>query len=398
MFTKHIQIVRIAVLLFCLLLPLSACSSEKTPANLLADSIADESAMVGTSIPLVLDETEDLISDTTSTTVTAPEKDEEKATVTGDETLATIPSASLTPSTTEPSASSAISATTTAAPTDPTLPSQPTDKTSLGVWWWDIGLIKGSTGERYLDFLEDNDVTEIYLCIDGMQSTGGTASYADVRAFVRQSRSRGIRVAALTGEVTWINPGNNGFQAYVDKVREYQAEASEEEKFYGMHLDVEPHQHGSFSSKRATVMQWFADFMLGKAAPAASATGMLLEWDIPFWLEDTVKDPEGKSADLLELMAKTCDTLTVMSYRDTVEGMYDISVEEIAAAKKYGCKIVLGAECVSSEGDQVSYQEEGKAVMAAELNKLAKRLAADVGSGNYGLAVHHITTWYSLKD
>lgn len=121
--------------------------------------------MVGTSIPLILDETEDLISDTTSTTVTTTEKDEEKATVTGDETLVTIPSASLTTSTTEPFASSAISATTTAAPTDPTLPSQSTDKTSLGVWWWDIGLIKGSTGERYLDFLEDNDVRGFLLSV-----------------------------------------------------------------------------------------------------------------------------------------------------------------------------------------------------------------------------------------
>lgn len=306
--------------------------------------------------------------------------------------------ASIPPHTTSP-ITSAISFSVASATTQPST-SRPQSETagSLGVWWWDIGLIKGNMGERYLDFLEDNGTTEIYLCVDAMRPTSGTASYADVRTFVRQARSRGIRVAALTGEVTWINPGNNGFQAYVDKVKEYQAAASAEEKFYGMHLDVEPHQHSSFSSKRATVMQWFADFMLEKAAPAASSAGMLLEWDIPFWLEDTVKDAEGKSADLLELMAETCDTLTVMSYRDTVEGMYGISVEEIAAAKKYGCKIVLGAECVSSEGDQVSYQEEGKAVMAAELNKLAKRLAADVGSGSYGLAVHHIATWYSLKD
>ena len=391
---KHIQFIRTAALLLCLALPLSACSAETTPADAPTDSSVGKSTADGTSVPMLSDETEGTIPDTSDASNPTATKDEGEM-ATGGEASTTVPPAS---SETTLPASSTAPVTTTTAPTDITPPPQPADKMSFGVWWWDIGLIKGNTGERYLDFLEDNDATEIYLCVDAMRPTGGTASYADVRAFVRQARSRGIRVAALTGEVTWINPGNNGFQAYVDKVKEYQAAASAEERFYGMHLDVEPHQHSSFSSRRATVMQWFADFMLKKAAPAASAAGMLLEWDIPFWLADTVKDAEGKSVDLLELMAKTCDTLTVMSYRDTVEGMYDISVEEIAAAQKYGCKIVLGAECASSEGDQVSYQEEGKAVMTAELNKLAKRLEADVSSGNYGLAVHHITTWYSLKD
>lgn len=228
---------------------------------------------------------------------------------------------------------------------------------SKGVWWWDIGQIHGETGEQYLCFLEKNGVTEIYLCVDGMRMSGGSASYAEVRNFVRRAGGLGIRVAALTGEISWIDPENSGF-----------------------------------------VMQRFADFILERAAPAARKAGLLLEWDIPFWLEDTVADANGTSTDLLELMAKTCDTLVVMAYRDTADGMYGISVEEIAAARKYGCKIVLGAESSSSEGEQVSFKEEGKAAMAVELRNLEKRLSADFPDGNYGLAVHHLTSWYLLKD
>lgn len=37
-------------------------------------------------------------------------------------------------------------------------------------------------------------------------------------------------------------------------------------------------------------MQLFADFTLQKAVPAAKAAGTLLEWDIPFWMTDVVKD------------------------------------------------------------------------------------------------------------
>ena len=274
---------------------------------------------------------------------------------------------------------------------------QPGDKNTLGVWWWDISSIKGVSGTRYLDFLAANGASEIYLCVDGMRESGGT-SYADVRAFVKQAKALGMRVAALSGDVAWINPGNTGFTSYVNKVNGYQEAASADEKFYAMHLDVEPHQHSDFSDNRAKVMQWFADFVLEKAVPAAEEAGMLLEWDIPFWLEDTVEDGSGRTIVLAELMAKSCDTIAIMSYRDTAEAMYNVSKEEIAFAQEYGCKIILGAETKSSEGDPVSYMEEGKAVMASELGKLNAMLLQAFPDRNFGIAVHQVRTWYSLQD
>ncbi|HIZ20099.1 MAG TPA: hypothetical protein H9674_04485 [Firmicutes bacterium] len=84
----------------------------------------------------------------------------------------------------------------------------------MGVWWWDIGQIHGDTRGKYLRFLEENGVTEIYLCVDGMRPSGGTASYAETRNFVRRAGVLGIRAAALTGEVSWIDPRNNDFQGF----------------------------------------------------------------------------------------------------------------------------------------------------------------------------------------
>ena len=140
------------------------------------------------------------------------------------------------------------------------------------------------------------------------------------------------------------------------------------------------------------------DFVLEKAVPAAEEAGMLLEWDIPFWLEDTVEDGSGRTIVLAELMAKSCDTIAIMSYRDTAEAMYNVSKEEIAFAQEYGCKIILGAETKSSEGDPVSYMEEGKAVMASELGKLNAMLLQAFPDRNFGIAVHQVRTWYSLQD
>jgi hypothetical protein len=274
------------------------------------------------------------------------------------------------------------------------------DPDTLGVWWWQISTIKNS--DNLMTFLKENTVSEIYLCIDGMsEAQNGRATFEDVRAFVKKAGTMGIRVAALTGDYRWVNPDDTGFERYVKKFKEYQSEAADDEKFYSMHLDVEPHQHPEFKTGaegRAKVMQLFADFVVNKAVPAAKEAGTLLEWDIPFWMTDIVKDSDGSEIVLAEMMAKYCDTIAIMSYRDTATKILDVSKEEIEYAKKYGCKIILGAETKSSEGDAVSFMEEGKAIMVAELEKVHKSLKESLTDISFGLAVHQASVWFSLKD
>lgn len=294
------------------------------------------------------------------------------------------------------------------------------DATTLGVWWWSLkGImepVNGVSVDMALDFLIANKVTEIYLDVSAMmpwdeeEAQGGLSeddieagmvSERYVRGFVKKCSKYGMRVAALTGDYAWINPDNTGFEKYVEKFNAYQKAAAEDEKFYSMHLDVEPHQHPDFKTGeegRAKVMQLFADFAVNKAAPAAKEAGTLLEWDIPFWMTDVVKDGKGNEVVLADLMAQLCDTIAIMSYRDTAEKILDVSKEEIAYAKKYGHKIILGVETKSSEGDQVSFMEEGKAVMVEEMAKVHESLKASFPDGNFGMAVHQASVWYTLKD
>ena len=309
---------------------------------------------------------------------------------TGSETSASIPSA--------PSAATTTTAATEKNTTIRFRTQEDTD--TLGVWWWQVNTIQDSDG--LLGFLQENAVSEIYLCIDGMtDSDGARASFADVRAFVKKAGGMGMRVAALTGDYSWIEPDSTGFERYVDKFNAYQQAAAEDEKFYSMHLDVEPHQHPDFKTGdegRAKVMQMFADFALQKAAPAAAAAGTILEWDIPFWMTDTVLDGDGQEIELARLMAKTCDTIAIMSYRDTAAQILDVAKEEIDYAQEYGCKIILGVETKSSEGDAVSFMEEGKAVMVEEMEKVHESLLASFPDGNFGMAVHQASVWYTLQD
>lgn len=146
------------------------------------------------------------------------------------------------------------------------------------------------------------------------------------------------------------------------------------------------------------MMQLFADFTRQKAVPAAKAAGTPAGMGHPLLDDRCGQSGSGASIVLAELMARECDTIAVMSYRDTAAAMWDVAKEEIAYAKKYGHKVVLGAETYSKEGDAVSYMEEGKTVMVSELTKLNAKLLSSLPNRNFGLAVHQIDRWYSLKN
>jgi hypothetical protein len=83
-----------------------------------------------------------------------------------------------------------------------------------------------------------------------------------------------------------------------------------------------------------------------------------------------------------------------MSYRDTAEEMYRIAQEEVRYAVSVDKPIMLGAELQSEEGDHVSYMEEGRLYLYEQL----ELLKAMVNYPKAGASIHHIKTWYELRD
>ena len=82
-----------------------------------------------------------------------------------------------------------------------------------------------------------------------------------------------------------------------------------------------------------------------------------------------------------------------MSYRDSSQGIINVSKEEIEYAKENNKTIFLGVETKSNEGDHVSFQEEGKKIMMEEIEKLKKEIP-----NYFGISIHQIKTWYDLID
>ncbi len=304
------------------------------------------------------------------------------------------------------SAPTSSKTTTSSKPTTPTQPGEtkpmPTTKTntpylniqtdakngSLGMWWWNANKItSANVYNPILDDLQLNHVTEIYVSI-------GNQSYDQIGAFIEECGSRGIRVAWLSGDTSWVDNGNTGFDSMFSHFKAYQNQAKGSQKFYGIHLDVEPYTAGKS-------WQNYANLVV-RATKAAHEYGTIIEWDIPFWLDDNnVRvTANGQTVSLLELLADTSDTLVLMSYRDTANGVLTVSNTELGLTKDHNCRVVCGFETnYTADGPQLSFAEDGKIAMVGVVESVFNTLKArtDLTAG-WGIAIHHVDTWLTLQN
>lgn len=265
-------------------------------------------------------------------------------------------------------------------------------KATKGVWWWHgPDAVNTARAAKRLRFLSAHGVDEIYFCAD-------LAKYGkETRAFVKAAGRKGMRVALLAGDVSWIYPGNRGFAETLEAYLSYQRSAAPNERFYALHLDVEPHQDAKLSDARK--WQLYADFVL-RAAADVHAAGEKIEWDIPFWL-DGIRVSYGHRTEvpLLEVVMGCSDAVALMSYRDTAAAILDISSTEIAMAKNRNIRVILGAETgETGEGGFVTFYEEGAKVMGRELAAVMKKLTAEKIPAGCGVAVHHLGSWEKLVE
>ncbi len=261
---------------------------------------------------------------------------------------------------------------------------------SKGVWWWNgPDAANQSVALKRLDFLSARGVSEVYFCVDLRKFAKET------RWFVKAANAKGMRVALLAGDVSWIRPGSRGFAETLAVYRAYQRRVAADERFYAVHFDVEPHQDSKLTDERK--WQLYADFVL-RAASDVHAIGEKIEWDIPFWL-DNIKVAYGDRVDapLLEVVMDCSDCVTLMSYRDTSEAMLDVAKTELAMAASRNIRVVLGAETgETGEGSIVTYYEEGADKMDAELAKVCGALESANVPGGTGIAIHHLGSWEKL--
>ena len=246
----------------------------------------------------------------------------------------------------------------------------------FGVWWWNNRL----DSDIYLDFAVDNGVNEVYYYDSSLSTTSSS--------FIDKAKSKNVKVYWLIGDVEYLRNRQELFDK-LDQFVDYNNNNSSY-AYDGIHLDIEPHQDDYFDIDRTMLIYNLIDIAY---ALKQNYPQIQFDYDLPFWLEDEI-DYNGQIKPAYAHMIDIADRIFLMSYRDSAEAMLDIASEELEYAKNVNKPIILGAETAeTSETESVSYFEEGKIFMQNELEKVKLALPK-----NCGISVHHILSWYELRD
>ena len=249
-----------------------------------------------------------------------------------------------------------------------------TFKNKLGTWFWD----KDLDIDYYLEFAKDNNVNEIYFCDYSISNK--------TKELLEKAYNYDIDIYLLLGEKEWILD-REGLDIIINRYIEFQNNNTY--KLKGIHLDIEPHQFNDFSSSRYDYLYKLVDLVYTNKK---LYNDIYFSYDIPFWLDDII-EYDNKNMECYKYIIDYASSVFIMSYRDTASSMYDVSKEEIIYAKENNKTLYLAAETYSTEGDNVSYYEEGNNYMINELESLKKMLPL-----NFGIAIHNIKSWANLKD
>lgn len=265
-------------------------------------------------------------------------------------------------------------------------------KSTLGTWMWDVMDIWeiGNT----LDFLKSHQVTQVYL------SYSETMPMEQYRAFISALAQEQIGVALIGAVAEWVTPrGEKARDAFAAWLHAYQAGcAKDSEKFYGIHLDVEPHQLPDWQENEALVHQQYADFLVW-ARELCQREGIAMEVDIPFWFDSLNASFQGQSMSLGEIALHLCDATLLMSYRDNAEAILACGDKLMPIAKAMGKKLILAVETGKIYEDiNITFHHLGTARMYRELKKLYDLVQQDDRAGEIGYAIHYFDSWRRLPE
>ncbi|MET3292951.1 UNVERIFIED_CONTAM: hypothetical protein ABID98_005648 [Brevibacillus sp. OAP136] len=266
-------------------------------------------------------------------------------------------------------------------------------KEPKATWLWQSQLIS-SEPEQIIAFAKEHGVTLLYV------NFSPTRKAAEYQAFIKKATASGIAVHALGGERSWgLEQNRPRLLAWVDLVLAYNAGVSKEERFTGIHLDIEPYLLPEWKTKQSDVIgQWMGNIK-AYTAKVRKTPALEIGCDIPFWL-DSIALPNDAAASFGKWLIAQHDHTAVMAYRDRAVGSNSISAlsaQELAFADELGKRIFVAVEAKKSgEGNFVSFAEEGKTYMNAQLAKLSLLLSEHPSFA--GNAVHSYEYWKTMKE
>jgi hypothetical protein len=236
-------------------------------------------------------------------------------------------------------------------------------KFEKGLWVWNTEKIFQDLQhkESLLELIRRDKIKHVFLAIPyrpfaRADSLGILIDVPRMRALLSDFHSVGVKVHALLGDKDFILPNRRPFvRATLENIVKYNGAVKPEERFYAIHLDVEPYLRPGFGGVlRSSILEQFLD-LLAESAAIAKSGGISIGADIPFWLDSP--DEFNQTKPLLSFRGATklvsehvidiLDFVVLMSYRTFAAGADGIvlhSYHELEYASQTGKQVFVGLE------------------------------------------------------
>lgn len=231
------------------------------------------------------------------------------------------------------------------------------------LWVWETRRILDDAAERehFLDFVEEQGFTRVFLLIPPAPGSTFDAGFIpfsgeEMGPLLAQIRARGALTYALDGDPAYALPENHdGVVRTVERLAEHNRSVPEEQRFHGVRYDIEPYLVPGFQgTRRGELLNGYVT-VVDRASRAARASGLTFAVDIPFWLdapdEETgeVLEAElnGRVAPVLEHVMAAVDDLAIMDYRTSAlgpNGALALAYTEMELAERFGVDVYVGVE------------------------------------------------------
>ncbi|POS68821.1 hypothetical protein DHEL01_v212785 [Diaporthe helianthi] len=258
----------------------------------------------------------------------------------------------------------------------------------LATWVWNTTFITDAAEtSQFFTFAQEQGLQRAYLHVD-----------ADIDnlyfgIFIQRCTASGIAVEALMGNPQWIlGGGTPSLQSNLEWIDQYQGNASADARFSGIHMDIELWSLSDWQSMLGTYIPVWQGIVTSVASFARSHS-ITAAADLPFWA-CTMFDPStGEAID--SWMLNALDSVTFMTYRNTVEELFKVAEKPLAAADAAGKQVYLAVETVASPEAQVSFK--GLVTVSSLSHKLQSiTLECSNHTSFAGIAVHDYSGWLAL--
>ncbi|WP_026800937.1 hypothetical protein [Pontibacillus halophilus] len=233
-----------------------------------------------------------------------------------------------------------------------------------GTYVWHPELVR-TEPDQIIQFAKEQGLNHLYTQMDVSQP------YDVYTYFVSEATKAGIEVHAMGGGPKWaLKEKKYRITRLTDYVKNYNEQAAADEKFAGVHLDIEPYVLPEWDEDKEAVLRSWMTNLEHFVQEVEEANNLESSVDLAMWFDDE-PTPGNPDTPFNEWVINQVDHTSIMAFRDFAEGhggIIDMAQNEIDHADNLGKEITISVEMKQNEtSDHITFFDEGKAEMESQL-------------------------------